>query len=83
MVISLQSYSSKYTTEIFECWSQIVGNLLTALAVGNNGAIYVSWVVDTGKWQGPVQITPIVKYPNLAKTAPNYPRFEYPKFPQK
>lgn len=56
-------------------------NLLTALAVGNNGAIYVSWVVDTGKWNGPVQITPIVKYPNLAKNHPNYPNFEYPKFP--
>ena len=33
-------------------------NQLTALTVGKNGALHVSWVVGTGKWQGPVGISP-------------------------
>jgi hypothetical protein len=32
-------------------------NVLTALAVKNNGALSVSWVVGTGVWQGPQEIS--------------------------
>ena len=35
---------------------------LTALIVGNNGALHVSWVDGTGKWNGPAPISP----PNYA-----------------
>jgi hypothetical protein len=37
-------------------------DMLSALAVGNNGAIHGSWVVGTGKWNGPVPLSP----PNFA-----------------
>jgi hypothetical protein len=33
------------------------GNLLDVFFVANDGALNVSWVVDTGKWQGPVAIS--------------------------
>jgi hypothetical protein len=32
-------------------------NQLTALTVGKNGDLHVSWVVGTGKWSGPVKIS--------------------------
>jgi hypothetical protein len=37
-------------------------NTLTALTVAKNGALHVSWVDGTGKWNGPVPISP----PNFA-----------------
>ena len=30
---------------------------LEALTVGKDGGLYVSWVVGTGKWNGPVKIS--------------------------
>jgi hypothetical protein len=30
--------------------------VLEALTAGKDGSIYVSWVVGTGKWEGPVRI---------------------------
>ncbi|MFQ4144558.1 hypothetical protein [Chlorogloeopsis sp. ULAP02] len=33
-------------------------NILTALTVGNDGALSVSWVVGTEEWNGPVPISP-------------------------
>ena len=32
-------------------------NTLTALTIGNNGALHVSWVDGTGKWNGPAPIS--------------------------
>jgi hypothetical protein len=49
--------------------AQQADNLLTALAVGNDGALYVSWAVGGGEWQGPVGITPPKLFPPGASIA--------------
>ncbi len=33
-------------------------DLLTAVAIGNDGALQVLWVVGAGKWNGPAPISP-------------------------
>ena len=43
--------------------TQQADNLVSSLAIGNNGAMYVSWVVGAGKWEGPVQISPPDMFP--------------------
>ena len=43
--------------------AQQADNLVSALTIGNNGAMYVSWVVGSGKWEGPVQISPPGTFP--------------------
>jgi predicted Fe-Mo cluster-binding NifX family protein len=41
---------------------QVNDHQLDVLFIGNDGALYVSWVIDKGIWQGPVRISP----PNIA-----------------
>ena len=35
--------------------AQQADNLVSSLTIGSNGAMYVSWVLGGGKWQGPVE----------------------------
>jgi len=37
---------------------QIDNNQLDVFFIGNDGGLYVSWVIGGGVWQGPVRITP-------------------------
>jgi hypothetical protein len=43
-------------------------NTLTALTVGNNGALHVSWVDGVGMWNGPVPISQPNMFPPGAGT---------------
>jgi hypothetical protein len=49
--------------------AQQADNLVSSLSIGNNGAMYVSWVVGAGKWEGPVQISPPEMFPRGASIA--------------
>jgi hypothetical protein len=44
--------------------AQQADNLVSSLAIGNNGAMYVSWVGGAGReWESPVQISPPNVFP--------------------
>jgi photosystem II stability/assembly factor-like uncharacterized protein len=49
--------------------AQQADNLVSALALGNDGAMYVSWAVGGGEWQGPVGISPPKIFPPGAAIA--------------
>jgi hypothetical protein len=49
--------------------AQQAANLISSLAIGNNGAMYVSWTLGGGKWDGPVQISPPDMFPRGASIA--------------
>jgi hypothetical protein len=49
--------------------AQQLDNQATALAVGNDGAMYVSWAFGDGKWQGPVRTSPPNTFPPGAAIA--------------
>jgi hypothetical protein len=49
--------------------AQQADNLVSSLAIGNNGAMYVSWTVGGAKWEGPVQISSPNMFPRGASIA--------------
>lgn len=49
--------------------AQQAENLVSSLAIGSNGAMYVSWTVGGRDWQGPVQISPPDMFPRGASIA--------------
>ena len=49
--------------------AQQLDNQATALIVGNDGAMYVTWAFSNGKWQGPVPLTPPNIFPPGAAIA--------------
>lgn len=48
---------------------QVDNHQLDVFFVGNDGGLYVSWVIDGGTWQGPVRITPADVAPKGARVA--------------
>lgn len=49
--------------------AQQADNLLTGLTVGHDGALYVTWAIGGGEWQGPVPISPPNMFPPGASVA--------------
>jgi hypothetical protein len=49
--------------------AQQADNLVTALTIGNDGSLRVTWVTGDGKWQGPVGISPSNTFPRGAPIA--------------
>jgi hypothetical protein len=49
--------------------AQQADNLVTALTIGNDGSLRVTWITGDGKWQGPVGISPPNTFPRGAPIA--------------
>jgi hypothetical protein len=48
---------------------QLDNGIAMTAAVGNDGALYVSWAFGDGKWQGPVRTSPPITFPPGAAIA--------------